>query len=160
MNLVKLFLVAAIVFTAAGCRQEQESDVKPGSPEAISVDKTGTLNVEDVWVRVAGKGRNTAMFLNILNGTEVADTLISAESDAAVLVELHETYERENDMMGMREVEYILAPSLQKVELKPRGLHVMLITLNDDLMAGDTVFAKLNFKGAGQIDITAIAVDQ
>lgn len=153
--LILLSLLISIAFIA--CSQDQKNEEPKEAISNSKLEKTGKLTVTDTWVRVGAKGRNTAMFMNIKNGTEQADTLLSAESDAAVLVEVHETYKSENDMMGMRQVEHVIVPSLQQVSLKPRGLHVMLITLNEDIQIGDSVNASLNFSRVGKVNITGIA---
>jgi copper(I)-binding protein len=150
-------IISVLIILLFGCTSEKNERQMEHSKETLSVENTGKLIIEDAWVRVGAKGRNTAMFMNIMNGTELTDTLISAESDAAVLVEVHETYKRENDMMGMREVENIIIPPLTQVSLKPRGLHVMLINLNEDIQIGDTVEATLQFTKAGSISVKGVA---
>ena len=157
MKLKGIITLIFLLMLATSCQKESIEKLNEDTTKTVTAEPTGILEVNNVWVRVAAKGRNTAMFLDILNGTGEADTLISAESNAAVLVEIHETYKRENDMMGMRQVEQVIIPSLQQISLKPRGLHVMLITLNNDIQIGDTIKTTLNFASAGRIDVTGIA---
>jgi copper(I)-binding protein len=61
-------------------------------------------------MRPGAMNRNTATFLNVTNNTDIDDTLLSVQSELAKVVELHETYEKEKDMMGMRHVDYIIIP--------------------------------------------------
>ncbi|MFA6026680.1 MAG: copper chaperone PCu(A)C, partial [Ignavibacteriaceae bacterium] len=62
----------------------------------------GKINIENQWIRNAGKGMNTAFFADVKNISTKTDTLYKVASSLARLVQVHETYE-ENGMMGMRE---------------------------------------------------------
>jgi len=114
------------------------------------------IQIHNPWVRVAAQGANTALFFVIENTSEKPDTLISAESKIADIVEVHETYSKGNDIMGMREVKFVEVPSRSKVEFKPRSLHVMLIDVVKDLRIGDKIHVVLTFKQAGKIKVKAV----
>ncbi|MBN1302192.1 MAG: copper chaperone PCu(A)C [Melioribacteraceae bacterium] len=153
----KLFAISLIILLLAACTSKQEPASDELKPDEAKVEISGKLAITDPWVRVGGRGMNTALFFDVLNGTEFNDTLLSAESDVAELVEVHETYMSGNDMMGMRQVEFVKIPAGSKVSFKPRDLHVMLIKLVEDIKINDTVNVKLNFKESGQVSITAFA---
>lgn len=114
------------------------------------------IQIHNPWIRVAAQGANTALFFVIENTGEKPDTLISAESKIADIVEVHETYAKGNDMMGMRKVKFVAVPPKSKVEFKPRSLHVMLIDVVKDLRTGGKVDAVLIFKHAGKIKVKAV----
>jgi copper(I)-binding protein len=100
-------------------------------------------------------GGTSAVYMTIANGGGADDRLLSASSDAAETVELHETTMTDN-VMRMAPVEGgILVPARGRAELKPAGLHVMLIGLTRDLKAGDTVRLTLTFERAGSMEIEA-----
>ncbi|MCK4899380.1 MAG: copper chaperone PCu(A)C, partial [Anaerolineales bacterium] len=46
-------------------------------------------------------------------------------------------------------------PARGQVELKPGGLHIMLIGLSRDLKAGDQVSLSLGFEKSGEIKVEA-----
>jgi copper(I)-binding protein len=117
------------------------------------------IKIIDAWVRPSAEGSNTALFFILENNGDKPDTLLSAESSVADIVEIHETYKKDNDKMGMREVKFVAVPAKSKVELKPRGLHVMLIDLQKDLRIGDKVEATIKLIHAGKIKINAIVKD-
>jgi len=142
MRIVFIFFSLLIL---AGCSQDQKE-------ELITEDE---LVLTDQWVRPGVKDRNTAAFIKIQNNTNENDTLVSAGSSSAKVVEIHETFSRENDMKGMRKVDNIIIPAKSTVELKPGGFHVMLIGLNNDLVAGTEVKIELNFKKSGVKAFTA-----
>lgn len=95
---------------------------------------------------------SAAYMVIVNNGT--ADAIVKAESDVAQTVELHNVV-MENNVMQMRPVEAIEVPANGQVELKPGGLHVMLIGLNRDLKEGDEVTIKLTTRSGQTIEIKA-----
>lgn len=139
---------------------------------------TPRITVNDPWVRAAvmtgmamgeghgghegsaetdmnPKGGNSAAYMVLVNQSNTPDRLISASTDVANVVELHET-KMVNNVMQMAPVEGgIAVPANGRVELKPGGLHVMLIGLKRDLKEGETVRLTLNFERAGAITVDA-----
>jgi len=115
------------------------------------------IKIIDPWMRVGAEGKATGLFFKIENNSDKADTLYKAEFDLAGKVEIHETYDAGNDMMGMREVEMIVIPAKSSFELKPGAHHVMLMKLKQDIKKGDEGEITLFFKQAGEIKIKAKA---
>ena len=121
---------------------------------------TGGITVSDAWARTSPMmERAGAAYLVIQNNGAAEDRLLSVESDIAKTIELHETKEM-NGMMQMSPVPNIPVPPNGKTELKPGGLHVMLIGLNRELQAGDKVQLTLNFEKAGKVPVTAEVKEQ
>jgi copper(I)-binding protein len=97
------------------------------------------LTVTGAWVRESVPGRpNTAAYAVVENPGAKEVVLVSATSDAAAKVELHEMI-RTGDMMKMQQVKEIKVPAAGKVELKPGGLHVMLFDLKKPLKEGEEI---------------------
>jgi hypothetical protein len=117
------------------------------------------ITVKDAWIRPAAANANTALFFEVVNNGYLPDTLLSVKFNLAEIVELHETYKKENDMMGMREVQKVAIPARGSVIFKPRGLHVMLIGTLKDLRLGDKHEVTLLFKSAGKIKMKALVRD-
>lgn len=117
------------------------------------------IEIKDAWIRASAQGSNTALFFEVMNNSNKPDTLFSAESKIAEVVEIHETYKRENDMMGMRRVNFVVIPPKSAVKFQPRDLHVMLIELKNDLRINDNCEVVLKFKNAGKVKIDAVARD-
>ena len=59
----------------------------------------------------------------------------------------------DGDVMRMRQVEAIEVPAGQRVELKPGGLHLMLMGLKQALPAGTRLPLKLRFERAGEVQV-------
>ncbi|MBM3567904.1 MAG: copper chaperone PCu(A)C [Alphaproteobacteria bacterium] len=112
----------------------------------------GDLTIEHPWSR-ATAGKVGAVYLE-LHHRGAGDRLLGGESPRAGKVELHNTV-RDGDIMRMRPVETIAVPARGKVELKPGGLHIMLMDLKGPLNAGESVPLTLRFEKAGAVALEA-----
>lgn len=148
-----LLSIITIVLLFIACEEKSIKDSKSEVVEKSEEFGNDLFFISNPWMRPGATNRNTAAFMRITNNADVDDTLFSVQSDLAKVVELHETYEKENDMMGMRHVDYVVIPSKSTVELKPGRFHVMLIGLNKDLVIGDSGSLVLNFKNTGKIEM-------
>ena len=118
------------------------------------------ITVSDAWVRnPAIADQPGAAYLVIQNNGAAEDKLLSAESDVAKTIELHESMES-GGMMQMSPVPDIPVPANGKVELKPGGFHMMLMGLTRSLKIGDKVQLTLNFEKAGKIPVMAEVKEQ
>ena len=117
------------------------------------------IKIVDPWMRVGAQGQATGLFFKIENNSDKADTLYKVEFEPAGKVEIHETYDAGNDMMGMREVKFIVIPAKSTFELKPGAHHVMLMKLKRDIVKGYEGSVTLYFKQAGKIVINAQTKD-
>lgn len=92
-------------------------------------------------------------FVTIVNKGAEDDTLVSAVSDVAGEVQLH-NMRVENDVMKMYEMEGgIPIPAGETVTLAPGGLHIMFMQLKQQLAEGSKVKVTLTFEKAGSIDV-------
>lgn len=107
----------------------------------------------EAWARPSPMvGGNAAIYGFLLNPGEEDDTLLSAELSVAKTVELHETMMLEGDVMQMQPVAGgIVIPAGGYAQLKPGGLHIMLIETTEEIMPGMMLEAKLNFEQAGEL---------
>ena len=120
---------------------------------ALAHDYTqGDLRIGHPWSRAAGANTNGAGFMTIRNTGAQPDRLLSASTPIARVVELH-THIREGDVMRMRPVADIPLPAGETVRLRPGGLHVMLIGLNEPLRQGAEVPLTLRFERAGEVRV-------
>jgi len=142
MSLKVFTTVVALILVVAGCTAVPSAGNAPAG-----------LAISEPWVRAAATG-NSAAYMLIRNGGTAADRLVKAESDVAAAVELHEM-KMEGGMMKMAPVEGIAIPAAGQVELKPGGLHIMLIGLKRELKAGESVKLTLHFEKAGAREVTA-----
>jgi periplasmic copper chaperone A len=139
-----LLLITLSTGLIIGCGGESE-------PQSDSAEISGEgIHIEGAWARPASEGRMSAAYFLITNFENENDTLISVQSDVAQLVEIHESYELEEGMMGMREVPELEIPAQSTVRLQQGGLHIMLIQVTQTLADGDTFELTLNFARTGE----------
>src|SRR4029077_15907962 len=86
------------------------------------------------------------------NGTE-ADVLIGGSSDVTERVEVHETAIDDKGVASMKKLDQVELKSGQSIELKPAGMHLMLIGLKAPLKEGGVWKGNINFKRAGPVDV-------
>ncbi|WP_448587694.1 copper chaperone PCu(A)C [Thermocrinis sp.] len=109
------------------------------------------IEVKDAWVRlVPPNAKTTAAYMKIENKGTEADKLIDASNNVSKITELHETVDGK-----MRKISAIEIPAKKTVELKPGGLHVMIIDLKEPLKEGQTVEITLKFEKSGEMKIQA-----
>ena len=115
--------------------------------------------VESAWARptVAGQSGGGA-FLKIKGGA-ASDRLLSASAGVAKMVELH-TMEMEGNVMRMRALEGIEVPAGKAVELKPGGMHLMLMGLTQPLKSGSSFPLTLKFAKAGEVKVEVKVMSQ
>jgi len=121
-----------------------------------------SIQVQDAWARQApmmppmghmhAAGGNGAVYMSLRNTGQETDALVGGSSDAAESVELHETM-REGDVMRMRPVTKLEVPAGGVLEMKPGGLHVMLINLKRDLRPGDRIHVTLTFERGAPVSL-------
>lgn len=161
----KLMIIVLSMFIFFGCQEQKEEHIKEKESakselqKAIKETEDG-LHIADVWVRPAAMNRNTGVFFRVMNHTNENDTLMKVTSEIAEKTEVHETFKQGEDMVGMREVEYLVVEAGTVLEFKPMSYHVMLINLNEELSPGLEIELKLVFKQAGELKINAKVEDR
>ncbi len=110
------------------------------------------VEVRNPWARPGPADGNSAVYMEIYNSQPHPDRLVAAAADVAEATELHET-RMEGGMHRMQRVRAIDIPAQGKVELRPGGLHVMLLRLNTPLRVGDRFPLLLRFERAGRLTV-------
>lgn len=151
----KILTAVLLTLILFGCKNQNEKPAKTETPEKIT---TGKIEIADPWIRPAIAEMNTAIFFTIKNGTAEDDTLYDAGSKLAEKTEVHETF-KNGEQMGMRHRNFVVIPAGTSVKFKPRGLHVMLVKLYNDLTMGEYHKAELFFKKAGKIEFEGVVRD-
>lgn len=152
LSLIGVFLI--YFFNACSPSEEQASDF---SEDGQTLSEEIGMIVEEAWARPASEGRVSAAYFTIKNNSSIVDTLLSVSSDIAGLVEIHESFEQEGGMMGMRDAGSLEILAGQTVNLEPGGFHVMLIQLNKQLNEGDEFDLTLHFAQQGDQTISIAA---
>jgi copper(I)-binding protein len=123
------------------------------TPTAIPSPK---ITIEETWGRPSPKvAQAGAFYMTIRNTGAVADKLIAGKSTGCGTVELHESYQMADGMMGMRLVTggSIEVPANGKAELKVGGLHIMCIEKKVDFKSGVKIPLTLVFEKSGEMQV-------
>lgn len=104
------------------------------------------VQVQDAWARVSVAGQQATGAFMRLQASEPL-RLVGASSPVAGEVEIHEM-KLEGDVMRMRPLRELALPAGKAVELRPGGLHIMLLDLKAPLVAGSSVPLTLVFRDA------------
>jgi len=115
-----------------------------------------SITVSDIRAP-APAGPNGAVYLTLRNDGDGDDRLVSASSDAAGNVEIHESTMTDGTM-SMRQVDGVDIPAGGEAVLETGGFHIMLIDVRDDLAEGDTFDLTLAFETSDDQTVEAQVV--
>jgi periplasmic copper chaperone A len=119
------------------------------STNAIAAD----IALDHPWARATPAGAQVgAGYVTIKNTGAAPDRLVSATSDVAGKVEIHEMTMADG-VMKMRAVNGLDVAPGKSVELKPGGYHIMFVELKQPLKAGDSIKGALQFEKAGIVPV-------
>lgn len=123
--------------------------------------EAGTLKINHAWVRATPPNAQVAgAFLSIENTSTKPDRLLSASTDVAAKVEIHEM-KMDGELMQMRQLsDGLPIPAKQTVTLKPGGIHLMLIAPKRAIVEGQKVAITLVFEKAGKRSLQFTAAKQ
>lgn len=115
--------------------------------------KLGDLVIGQPWARATpGAATTGVVYLKIENGGPQDDRLVAASTPTAGKAGLH-VHAMDNGVAAMREVEAIDLAAHATVELKPGGLHIMLMDLKQPLREHDGFPLTLTFERAGSVEV-------
>lgn len=112
---------------------------------------TVSLQVTSAWARAStntmqsGKNNNSAAYFTIINNSSEERQITDVTSDVAKTVELHNSFVNESGVSKMVKVDKLVIPAQGNIELKPGGIHIMLIKLRRNLKPGDKFIMTLHF---------------
>jgi copper(I)-binding protein len=111
------------------------------------------IRIQHARIRATSAGAVTsAAYFDITNSSAETQRLIGASTTVAERVEIH-TMSMDGGVMRMRSIGAIdIAPGAT-VELRPGGLHLMLIALRKPMRLGEMVPMILQFAGGKTVDV-------
>jgi len=116
--------------------------------------KVGSLEISAPWARATPKGAAIGGgYLKITNAGTTADRLVGGSTAISGKLEVHQM-SMSSGVMKMRPVTggLEIKPG-ETVELKPGGVHIMLVGLKQQLQQGHHFTATLQFEKAGTVDV-------
>ena len=111
------------------------------------------ISVETAWAR-ASVARTGAAFVVVSNTGGAPDRLVAVASPVAADVMVHRSFE-ENGTMKMEHVAAVVIEPRQRLEMKPGGLHIMLVNLKQPIKKGDQFPLSLRFERGGTKEVMA-----
>lgn len=123
--------------------------------ESGSVLAPGGLRVEKVRVRLLPGGRDGAVYLDVINGSDGPDRLRLVESPAVEDIQTHESLDEGGVVRMLARPDGFEIPAGTKVELKEGGKHLMLLGITDPPQTGEKLLLKLHFDRAGVLEVQA-----
>jgi len=151
---------APVQYTETGAR---ESDIMIKSLFLVSLlfalsalavaAENDTITIEHAWAPESPPMvSNGAAYMTIIASGGETDRWIGASGDVAEAIELH-THLLEDNIMKMRPIEAIEINPDEPTVLRPGGPHIMLIKLNQPLVAGQRFPLTLHFAKAGDVTV-------
>lgn len=153
-RIVRVGAIAAIsTLLLAACSANTDA------PETTSGPAAESVTIADAWVKAADDGMSSA-FGELHNSGADDVTVVSATTDAADMIELHETVENEAGAMVMREIEGgFVIPASGALVLEPGADHIMLMGLTGAMAAGQEISFTLTFSDDSTYEFTAPVKD-
>jgi len=105
----------------------------------------GDIEIHDPWVRPTAQGENAAIYFQIHNHSVDDDEITGASSNIADVAEIHKST-MENDIMKMSLLTSLPIAAGEEVNFTLGGLHIMLVSIKQEIKAGDHVGVILHFK--------------
>jgi periplasmic copper chaperone A len=125
-----------------------------GIGHAALAQTAGSIEVTHAWARAtAATAKTGAAYLTLVNKGASDDRLVAIAGTVAAKPELHVT-SAENGVMKMRPLPAVEVKAGAQAELKPGGMHIMLIGLAAPLKEGQTFPLTLTFEKAGKVEVT------
>ena len=119
-----------------------------GLPAAFAQKSSAEApQISDVWIKATIPGSNvSAAYLRIKSAKTVK--LVKAETAVANIAELH-SMNMKDGVMEMKAELAFNVPAGKTIELKPGGMHIMLMQVAKPIKAGDKVPLTLTFDTGG-----------
>jgi len=159
---IRRLAAACATVSILACAGPSSAATKPlPVPSQISAAARGArahapVRVEGAWVRAAPPGVSMlAGYMDVHNTGATPLRLVSAQSDAFGMVELHRT-ELAQGMSSMHPAGAQDIPAGGTLPIRPGGFHWMLMQPRRQLKVGDTVHFILHFADGSTADIAAL----
>jgi copper(I)-binding protein len=144
---ILLLITLILFFLSGGCDPGEET-----ADRSATFDGDG-ISIDGAWARPGSMGRMSAGYFLITNFEDEPDTLTGVSSNIAQLTEIHESYEQQEGMVGMREVPEVVIQPNSTISFEPGGLHIMFIQLTEALSEDEEFELTLHFSGAGDVEL-------
>lgn len=113
------------------------------------------LIVRDAIIRLLPPGvPNTSVYFEIQNTGQNSEVLVSASSDIAQRIEMH-NHIMSGDSMRMEQIHAVEIAAGETLVFEPMGKHLMVFGLHQPLAEGHTVTVKLHTRSGLTVSVPA-----
>ena len=113
------------------------------------------LTVADAWVRLAPpSARVNAAYMSLVNKTDKPILITGVNADCCAMAMLHQT-KQDSETASMIHLDQLEIPPRTTTQLKPGGLHIMLMRPKQPLSEGDLVQLGFTLGDGSVLRITA-----
>jgi len=123
-----------------------------GAPDAI-------VEISGAWARPALAGSDAGVYMALFNHATKVDFITGGAAEIADAVELRLVMIDGNQMQMLRQ-DQIKLPANTDFFLRTGSYHIMLISLKQDLVSGDTFEMTVHFENSPDASITVTVIDQ
>ncbi len=144
-----LAVIGAAMLT--GCAGGSSAPVS----SSVAADMAQAVTVTDAWAKAADSGMSAAF--GVLENTSSSEVqLVAVTSPVSSEVQLHETITDAdgNSVMQEKDGGFTLGAG-STLTLEPGGNHIMFMSLDEPLLAGDTVDLTLEFSDGSELEVSA-----
>lgn len=128
-----------------------EADMRDDYP--LACGRIGDIVVKDAFARPAMKLFDAgAVFMRMENTGSINDRLMTVETPRSPLPRIHDASRSHRDLLQMP-FEPLTVPASSSIELRPGGLHMMLLQFRGELVEGLDVPLVLHFERAGRMEL-------
>lgn len=114
----------------------------------------GSLKLGHPWARATPPAAKVGGgYLKIENAGITSDRLLGGTTEAAARLEIHESSFADGIARMRERTDGVGIGPGESVELKPGGVHLMLLDLKAPLKQGDRIKATLRFEKAGPVEV-------
>jgi copper(I)-binding protein len=153
-GLVAILMLGLLGYVTAGHMGHRHSSIHLENARARRIAPMAQQEPEGHGGRALSPDNN-AVYVAVRNHGSEPDALLSAVTNAATTVELHETIEKDGKMVMQPRPQFDI-PAGGTLKMKPGSYHIMLLGLKQALKPGDTMKVTLTFQNAGGMAVEAL----
>jgi periplasmic copper chaperone A len=154
-------IIISVLWICAGCTPSSGPQIRVTDAwvRAVDIQQATTGNDSSsqaiVMPGMPGmSGATSAVYLTIQNSGSQADRLVSASSEVAQSIEIHQS-QVQNNVASMQKLDTLDLPAKSTIQFQPGGYHLMLIGVNRSLNPGDKIPVTLQFEKSAPILVEA-----
>ncbi|WP_106849029.1 copper chaperone PCu(A)C [Blastococcus sp. Marseille-P5729] len=150
-------LATLALLAVGGCSSGDSNSESNSQSDAAP---TEAVEASDAWVKAAtAADQMTAVFVTLQNLTAEDVQITSATTDMSDETELHEMIEQDGEMIMQETQDGLSISPNGTLQLEPGGYHIMVMNLQEDVVAGEKHQITLTLDNGDVIEFEAVAKD-